>query len=109
MRPKCYFNLLILCLLLSACQTPKYSKVTNFTNSNNLVPEVQYTVAENFDPNNINCIAVGQVEDASDKNEYKSLDKVSLIRQAIYAHLSPKNYQDIELHKISSIINDKKK
>ena len=77
-------------MLLSACQTPKYSKVTNFTNSNNLVPEVQYTVTENFDPNNINCIAVGQVEDASDKNEYKSLDKVSLIRQAIYAHLSPK-------------------
>ena len=108
MRPKCYFNLLILGLLLSACQTPKYSKVTNFTNSNNLVPQVQYTVAENFDPNNINCIVVGQVEDASDKNEYKSLDKVSLIRQAIYAHLSPKNYQDIELHKISSIINDKK-
>ena len=91
MRPNCYFNILILGLLLSACQTPKYSKVTNFTNSNNLVPEVQYTVAENFDPNNINCIvAVGQVEDASDKNEYKSLDKVSLIRQAIYAHLSKK-------------------
>ena len=107
MRPEKYLITLILCLLLSACQTPKYSKVTNFTNSNNLLPEVQYTIAENFDPNNVNCIAVGQIEDDSDKNEYKSLDKVSLIRQAIYAHLSPKNYQDIELHKISSVLNNK--
>ena len=108
MRPEKFLITLILCLLLSACQTPKYSKVTNFTNSNNLLPEVQYTIAENFDPNKVNCIAVGKIEDDSDKNEYKSLNKVSLIRQAIYAHLSPKNYQDIELHNISSIINDKK-
>ena len=94
----------ILCILLSSCQTPKYSKVKNFSKSKNILPEVQYSLSENFNPNNINCIAIGKIKDASDVNEYKSLDKVSLIRHAIYGHLSPKNYQDIELHKVAFVM-----
>ena len=90
---------ILLCFLVSSCQTPKYSKVNDISQSKNILPEVQYSLSENFNPNNINCIAIGNIKDNSDTNEYKSLDKITLIRHAIYGHLSPKNYQDIELHK----------
>ena len=95
---------ILLCFLLSSCQTPKYSKVNNFSQSQNILPEVQYYLSENFNPNNINCIAIGKIKDNSDASEYKSLDKITLIRHAIYGHLSPKNYQDIELHKVAFVM-----
>ena len=95
---------ILLCFLLSSCQTPKYSKVNNFSQSKNILPEVQYSLSENFNPNNINCIAIGKIKDNSDAKEYKSLDKITLIRHAIYGHLSPKNYQDIELHKVAFVM-----
>ena len=97
-------NTILLCFLLSSCQTPKYSKVNNFSQSQNILPEVQYSLSENFNPNNINCIAIGKIKDNSDASEYKSLDKITLIRHAIYGHLSPKNYQDIELHKVAFVM-----
>ena len=97
-------NTILLCFLLSSCQTPKYSKVNNFSQSQNILPEVQYSLSEYFNPNNINCIAIGKIKDNSDASEYKSLDKITLIRQAIYGHLSPKNYQDIELHKVAFVM-----
>ena len=97
-------NTILLCFLLSSCQTPKYSKVNNFSQSQNILPEVQYSLSENFNPNNINCIVIGKIKDNSDASEYKSLDKITLIRQAIYGHLSPKNYQDIELHKVAFVM-----
>ncbi|MDC1375866.1 tetratricopeptide repeat protein [bacterium] len=65
---------------------------------------MQYSLSENFNPNNINCIAIGKIKDNSNNNEYKSLDKVTLIRHAIYGHLSPKNYQDVELHKVAFVM-----
>jgi len=99
-----FIKIFLFVFLLSSCQTPKYSKVTNFSKSKNILPEVQYSISENFNPNNINCIAIGKIEDNSNPNEYKSLDKVSLIRHAIYGHLSPKNYQDIELHKVAFVM-----
>ncbi len=97
-------NTILLCFLLSSCQTPKYSKVNNFSQSQNILPQVQYSLSENFNPNNINCIAIGKIKDNSDASEYKSLDKITLIRHAIYGHLSPKNYQDIELHKVAFVM-----
>ncbi len=99
-----FIKTMLLCLFLSSCQTPKYSKVKSFSKSKNILPEVQYSLSENFNPNNINCIAIGKIKDNSNVNEYKSLDKVSLIRHAIYGHLSPKNYQDIELHKVAFVM-----
>ena len=99
-----FIKTIMLCFLLSSCQTPKYSKVKNFSQSKNILPEVQYSLSENFNPNNVNCIAIGKIKDDSDVSEYKSLDKVSLIRHAIYGHLSPKNYQDIELHKVAFVM-----
>ena len=99
-----FIKTMLLCLLLSSCQTPKYSKVKSFSKSKNILPEVQYSLSENFNPNNINCIAIGKIKDDTDTNEYNSLDKVSLIRHAIYGHLSPKNYQDIELHRVAFVM-----
>ena len=99
-----YTKFIFICLLLSACQTPKYLKVKNFTNSKNIIPEVQYSLGEKFNPNNINCIAIGKIIDKSDINGFKSLDKIKLVRYAIYGHLAPKNYQDIELHKVAFIL-----
>ena len=95
---------ILLCFFVSSCQTPKYSKVNDFSQSKNILPEVQYSLSENFNPNNINCIAIGKIKDNSDASEYKSLDKITLIRHAIYGHLSPKNYQDIELHKVAFVM-----
>ena len=99
-----FIKTIMLFFLLSSCQTPKYSKVNNFTQHKNLLPEVQYSLSKNFNPNDINCIAIGKIKDNSDANEYKSLDKITLIRHAIYGHLSPKNYQDIELHKVAFVM-----
>ena len=103
-----FIKFIFICVLLSSCQTPKYSKVKNFSNSKNIIPEVQYSLAENFNPNNINCIAIGKIIDESDTNEYKSLDKITLFRRAVYGHLAPKNYQDIELHKVAFIMESSK-
>ena len=69
---KMYYNFIKIFLfffLLSSCQTPKYSKVTNFIKSKNILPEVQYSISENFNPNNIDCIAVGKIKDNSNPNE----------------------------------------
>ena len=103
-----FIKFMFVCLLLSSCQTPKYLKVKNFTNTKNIIPEVQYSLAENFNPNSVNCIAIGKIIDKSDANEYKSLDKITLVRHAVYGHLAPKNYQDIELHKVSFIMQSSK-
>lgn len=102
-----YFNFIksiMICLLLSSCQTPKYSKVIDFSKSKTIMPEVQYSISDKFNPNDINCIAIGKIDDKSNPDDYKSLDKVTLIRHAIYGHLSPKNYQDIELHKVAFVM-----
>ena len=99
-----FIKTILLCFLLSSCQTPKYSKVKNFSKSKNILPEVQYSLSENFNPNNINCIAIGKIKDNSNTKDYKALDKVTLIRHAIYGHLSPKNYQDVELHKVAFVM-----
>ena len=56
-----YYILIILnlsVLLLSSCQAPKYLKVDKLVNNNKILPEVQYYLLENFNPNNINCIAI---------------------------------------------------
>ena len=71
-----YIQLLLLCFLLSSCQTPKYSKVTNITDTSDFLPEVQYTISENFNPNKLSCIVIGKITDTSEESDYKSLDKV---------------------------------
>ena len=50
---------------------------------------------------------IGKINDKS-KTKFKNLNKKKLIRHAIYGHLSPKNYRDIELHRINSFLINKK-
>ena len=71
-KKMCYnfIKIFLFFFLLSSCQTPKYSKVTNFSKSKNILPEVQYSISENFNPNNINCIAIGKIKDDTNTNEY---------------------------------------
>ena len=69
---------LILVLLLSSCQTPKYMQVKKIIRNDSILPEVQYFLKENFNPEEINCIAIGTIIDNSDKSEFTKLD-LSLI------------------------------
>ena len=50
----------------------------------------------------IECIAVGQVEDISPEDDFLHLDKEELVRKALYGHLAPRKYRDVEL----SVIDD---
>ena len=50
----------------------------------------------------IECIAVGQVDDVSTEEDFLHLDKQELVRKALYGHLAPRQYRDIEL----SVIDD---
>ena len=101
-----YFSI-ILVLLLSSCQTPKYLKVKKITNSDSMLPEVQYFINENFNPEEINCIAIGKIKDNSDKSEFSQLDKVNLAKYSLYSHLSPKRYRDIEIHQMTYLLKEK--
>ena len=39
---------LILLILISSCQTPRYQKVSKVTDPSKFLPEVQYSLSENF-------------------------------------------------------------
>ena len=99
---------LILLILISSCQTPRYQKVSKVTDPSKFLPEVQFSLSENFNKKDIKCILIGKINDKSKKTKFKNLNKKQLIRHAIYGHLSPKNYRDIELHRINSFLIKKK-
>ena len=64
-------------------------------NNLKLSSDIQYFIDEKFKPNSINSIRVGKIINKA-KQKY-SFDKIELTRRVLYAHLSPKKYQDIEL------------
>ena len=103
-----YYLSFILVLLLSSCQTPKYLQVKKITKVNNILPEVQFFINENFNPEEINCIAIGTIKDNSDKSEFSQLDKVNLAKYSLYGHLSPKRYRDVEIHQMTYLLKIKK-
>ena len=45
----------------------------------------------------IYCIAVGRVEDVSRESDFLHLEKEALVRNALYGHLAPRKYKDVEL------------
>ena len=101
-----YYLSFILVLLLSSCQTPKYMQVKKITKAYNILPEVQYFINENFNPEEVNCIAIGTIKDNSDKSEFSQLDKVSLAKYTLYGHLSPKKYRDVEIHQMTYLLKE---
>ena len=46
---------------------------------------------------NIHCIAVGRVEDVALEDDFLHLEKEALVRNALYGHLAPRKYKDVEL------------
>ena len=53
---------------------------------------------------NINCIAVGKVEDISGGDDFLHLDRRSLVRKALYGHLAPRDYRDVELSVVDRLM-----
>ena len=45
----------------------------------------------------IYCIAVGRVEDVAREADFLHLEKEALVRNALYGHLAPRKYKDVEL------------
>ena len=87
-----------LVLLIGACSSPNYINKYKMNNLK-LSSDIQYFIDEKFKPNSINSICVGKIINKAKKQKY-SFDKIELTRRVLYAHLSPKKYQDIELHKL---------
>ena len=83
-------------------------QVKKITKADSILPEVQYFINENFNPEEINCIAIGKIKDNSDNNEFSQLDKVSLVKYSLYGHLSPKRYRDVEIHQMNYLLKEKK-
>ena len=83
-------------------------QVKKITKADSILPEVQYFINENLNPEEINCIAIGTIKDNSDKSEFSQLDKVSLTKYSLYGHLSPKRYRDVEIHQMNYLLKEKK-
>ena len=82
-------------------------QVKKIIKADSILPEVQYFINENFNPEEINCIAIGTIIDNSDKSEFTKLDKVNLAKYSLYGHLSPKRYRDIEIHQMTYLLKEK--
>ena len=82
-------------------------QVKKITETDSILPEVQYFINENFNPEEINCIAIGTIKDNSDESEFLQLDKINLTKYSLYGHLSPKRYRDVEIHQITYLLKEK--
>ena len=85
------FFLKFLILLVTSCQSPKYLKVDKLSKDNNkILPEVQYSLKDKFNPNDLDCIAVGQISDNTTRKEFKSLNKINLVRNNLWTLITQK-------------------
>ena len=107
MKKQCLILLLSLTsLYLSGCKTPKVEETEEFSDSNTILPLVQYQQSELFEPNKVECIAVGEITDETENSDFKTLEKQKLVRRAVYGVLSAKNYRDIELSRVDFLSED---
>ena len=116
-KKMCYnfIKIFLFFFLLSSCQTPKYSKVTNFSKSKNILPEVQYSISENFNPNNINCIAIGKIEDNSNQilnftkevknmNEQNKIQIIEALWRIIYSNKEADIYETSLMRRLGGLL-----
>ena len=83
--------------LLTACQTPKKTKVAHVSTQEHVLSEVQYTLAEEkFDPE-VKCILVGDINLTDSSGDFSELDKVLLVRRTLVGNLFQKNYTQVPL------------
>ena len=101
-----YSSLALLTLIfLCACKTPTYTKVAELGKADAIKPEVQYFIAEKFDDENLNCVAMGTVSKNHDSGDFVSLDQRLLVRRSLFGVLSAKNYKDIELSRVDHVLS----
>ena len=98
----------MLFLALSGCKTPAVEQVNEFDVTLPFSSKIQFKTANDFQPNLIECIAVGHFEDNSSEDDYSHLEKSKLVRAAVYGVLSAKNYKDIELNRVSYALSNAK-
>ena len=102
--PKFNSLALLTLIFLCACKTPTYTKVAELGKADAIKPEVQYFIAEKFDNENLNCVAVGQSKKKSYSDDFVNLDQRFLVRRSLFGVLSAKNYEDIELSRVDHVL-----
>jgi Tfp pilus assembly protein PilF len=95
-----------LCALsLTSCQTPAKKKVAAITTEEQLLSEVQYTIAEEKFGSDIKCIAVGKIELADNSQDFSELNKVELVRRTLVGNLFQQNYTQVPLKTVDDFLN----
>jgi tetratricopeptide (TPR) repeat protein len=103
--PKFHSLALLTLIFLSACKTPAYTKVAELGKADAIKPEVQYFIADKFDAQNLNCVAVGKVRKNHKSDDFVGLDQRLLVRRSLFGVLSAKNYEDIELSRVDYVLS----
>jgi tetratricopeptide (TPR) repeat protein len=93
-------------LFLAGCQTPAKKKVAEISTEEQLLSEVQYTIAEEKFGQDIKCIAVGKIELADDSEDFSELNKVELVRRTLVGNLFQQNYTQVPLTTVDGFLND---
>ena len=101
-------SILLLSLSISQCGSIQNTELGNIKLPLiNNKPKV--SIAENFNKVPLKCIAILPVEISSSANINISdeIDTQKLLRNTIYAHTAPYQYQDVELAKVDYFFKDK--
>ena len=93
-------------LFLASCQTPAKKKVAAISTEEQLLSEVQYTIAEEKFGPEIKCIAVGKIELADDSEDFSELNKVDLVRRTLVGNLYQQNYTQIPLTTVDGFLKN---
>ena len=93
-------------LFLAGCQTPAKKKVAEIRTEDQLLSEVQYTIAEEKFGPDIKCIAVGEIELADDSEDFSELNKVELVRRTLVGNLFQQNYKQIPLTIVDGFLHE---
>ena len=84
-------------LILVSCENARYKapkKIQALMGS----PKSETISAQNRAAwSDIDCIAVGRVADVAQEEDFFHLEKEELVRNALYGHLAPRKYRDVEL------------
>jgi len=103
-----YISVIFILLFFSSCSTPIYKKVDVLSNNKQISSReiVEFSLDENFNPNKVNCIAIGKISDNTNNYDYEHLNKSKLIRNALFGLLSTKNYEYINLTRTDYILDN---
>ena len=92
-----------------SCTQTQYIEKDDIKSKTPLIEKVIYRVSDNFDANNIDCIAVLPfTSNGNEKNIFndKELDIKDIARRSFYSHLSPYPFKDLEIEKINYLFQE---